>query len=175
METDPLRPPSPTQAPPPPPQIRRGPGRPPGKKSSGSSPSRIGNKPGETDPAEEVKKPPSSSRLAAVKELAKNSGDVVTCAMTLTVDLEDRKKAALGLAAKAGTAKLADLFVRVEPYAEWVALGIAAVTYVCLLGEGLVRNWLNPPPQKTPAPPPEKLPDNGKPRPPGGSQDDVSL
>jgi hypothetical protein len=102
--------------------------------------------------------------------LAKEMGDVVTFAMDLDADLEKRKKAALAMAQRAGIAKFADALVRVEPYAEWVVLGISAVTYLALLAEGYVRGWLG---QTPTAPPPPKPPDETRPRIPGGSLDDV--
>lgn len=70
---------------------------------------------------------------------------MITVALDFEIDLERRKKAALALAAEAGTSKIADLLVRIEPYAEWTVLGFALLTYGVLSLEGWARSMFAPP------------------------------
>lgn len=101
--------------------------------------------------------------MRAIKELADDASNVVIAAMSVSLTIEQKKQAAMGLCSKAGSAQLAKAFVKWEPYAEWVALGIGAVVFgVCsaveILG-GMFGQPAKKEPEKT-----EGTPDDGQPR-----------
>ena len=162
METEP-RPSSPvsqSQDPPRPPEAGTPPrprrGRPPKNKSLESSPTRTTSK-------NKAGSDLSSDRMRAIKELADDASNVVIAAMSVSLTIEQKKQAAMGLCSKAGSAQLAKAFVKWEPYAEWVALGIGAVVFGVCSAVEILGEMFGKPAKKEPekAPESQEGKDNG--------------